>query len=159
MCPFPEWTCHKEKLPVADVIKLPLRPWHSEQKKLECLSLTSLFQPSMLLQVRKEPTKVEQITIPWLGNCDIHAVQKLSITNVTKQNEIQSRPKGWVWKTFWTFLANFGKSRNKSCWKFWPFYMAWKQVSKTQQIFNEIFNSFQLNLAKIFGYFTGLNKK
>ncbi len=85
-----------------------------------------------------------------LGNCDIRAEQKVMFTNEKKLNEIQSRPKGWVQKIFWTLPPNFGKSHNQSGQKFSPFCMAWVKVSEMRGIFNKFFKSVWPNLVKIF---------
>jgi len=69
-----------------------------------------------------------------LGNCDIHAEQKISFTNETKWNEIWLGPEGWVQKIYLTLLPNFGKGYNKSCKKFHLFCIAWTKVSEMQQI-------------------------
>jgi hypothetical protein len=54
---------------------------------------------------------------------------------------------------------NFDKGHSKICQKFHPFCKLWSEVSETQQIFNEFFKSVEPNFAKIFEYFTELNKK
>jgi len=98
-----------------------------------------------------------------LGNCDIPAEQKISLTNEMKWNQIWPRPKGWVQKIFWTLPSNLSvclKCLNKHCHKFCPFCRAWTKVSKLLQIFNDIiFKPVLPNLGEIFQSFTELNKK
>ncbi len=69
-----------------------------------------------------------------LGNCDIHAEQKISSMNETKWYEICLRPKGWAQKIFQILLPNFCKGHKESCRKFHLFCKAWTKVSEMQQI-------------------------
>ncbi len=57
-------------------------------------------------------------TIFTIGNCDICAEQKISLTNKTKWYKFHPRLKGWVQKIFQTLPPNFVNGLNKSCLKF-----------------------------------------
>ncbi len=77
-----------------------------------------------------------------MGNFDIYGEQKISFVNEMKQNKIWSTPKGWVQKNLSNITSNFGKGRNKSCWKYRPFCMASMKVSEMQQTFIKNFKTY-----------------
>jgi hypothetical protein len=58
-----------------------------------------------------------------LGNCYMHAEQKILFTNEMKRYRIWPRPKGWVQKIFQTLLPNFVKCHCKSWLNFVRFWM------------------------------------
>jgi hypothetical protein len=69
-----------------------------------------------------------------VGNCNIHAEQKILVMNEMKQYEIQSKPKVLVKENFHNLPPNFVKGLNKS--KAWVHLCSKAPFSTNQDILN-----------------------
>ncbi len=95
--------------------------WHYDHK----LHITIVnYDRKNLIAQATGYTVVEHLTCNLtikLGNCDIHAQQKILFINETNFCEIQPRPNGWVQKIFHAIMPNFIEGFNESWHKFCPF--------------------------------------